>query len=398
MIIYYFLLAIVIYINTLFAATNHPKRILVYSLIILLIILFGGNTLNPDYQSYIMNYMWATGDTSVWNVKFSEVGYTLLVNLFAKTGLSYNIFLFFIATIGIILINKTVKLYISNTNAFYIFYAFYPFLLDIVQIRNFIILSILVYSIRYLTENIKYGKSKFVILIFIASLFQMTALVYLPLVLIKNKKQRYLIRIMVIFSIVFSLISIIDSSIITSLMNVTTDILPDKRVATWFERSTRFGFLYNWTLQFINLIIIRMIYFSSSQRNKPQMSVGSQNININEQYSFNFKKKLISKNSILQQKTQSTLLEVIYWINVYATIFLPFYIMASVFDRLMRNLMLINYIAIIYWGEKSISSKKQKTIIIFFYCVYVIFLFVMNILVSNPNVANQIFHNNMFFK
>src|SRR5699024_6954639 len=94
-------------------------------------------------------------------------------------------------------------------NLVYLFYFFTPFLVDIIQIRNFIAMSLVIYSINFLFEE---KNTLFLVLILFAATFHRQALVYLTLVLINLfKRNKNIINYMILLSISFSIIMLFNN-------------------------------------------------------------------------------------------------------------------------------------------------------------------------------------------
>ena len=106
-------------------------------MLVFLIVIIAMNTDNPDYVTY--KWMYESGA----NV---ERGWGLLEKIALTIGLQYDGFKTLIVAISFILtLIGLIKLNI-NENIIFALYAFYPFAMDAIQLRNFLAASIIVFS------------------------------------------------------------------------------------------------------------------------------------------------------------------------------------------------------------------------------------------------------------
>src|SRR5699024_6560718 len=91
------------------------------------------------------------------------------------------------------LVFSTINRYSPNIQFVYFFYMLYPLFMDAVQMRNYLAFSLVAFSIRYLIEDFKYKRTKYIIFVLLASTIHITSLMYLLLLLttLKNRKIIY---------------------------------------------------------------------------------------------------------------------------------------------------------------------------------------------------------------
>ncbi|CZQ97135.1 Hypothetical protein Tpal_2104 [Trichococcus palustris] len=138
-----------------------------------------------DFAPYYSFFHDLTGIQDVFNGKIdAESGYLLLNYLFLKLGLNFYAFILFFAFLSMgLLINFLYR------NAPYpsliLFYYFSRFFLarDMGQIRGSIASIILLYSVKYMKEKQLF---KFLVVVFVASLFHITALIFIVGYLYEN--------------------------------------------------------------------------------------------------------------------------------------------------------------------------------------------------------------------
>lgn len=151
-------------------------------------IIFTFNYGNADYAAYIQAFASPQMTT--------EVGFSFLCKFFNNLDLTYNYMLGFIGGVCLILLLLTFKRMTDNTALASALYMITPFFVDAIQIRNFIMMAIVLYCMKYLDENqSKKNTLFFCIGVCIASTFHILAIVYLLLPFIRKlslKKTVYL--------------------------------------------------------------------------------------------------------------------------------------------------------------------------------------------------------------
>ena len=150
-------------------------------------VLFAFNYYNPDFYQYEAIYqLGAYGSNSRM-----EAGFMLVIRMANKLGLSFLQFKAIIAFVGLAVIFSCFKTYVSPSYVVSIAYIIYPFLFDLIQIRMFIVVTIILYSFRFLRCFSIPNACKFILCVFIATSFQTSAIFYLSLLLayIKNKRK-----------------------------------------------------------------------------------------------------------------------------------------------------------------------------------------------------------------
>ncbi len=159
--------------------------------------IFAFSTYNPDYRIY---EAWYNYSAKYGLITRFEFGFSSCIFLANKFGLTYQTFLQIYSAVGLILLSKCIFEYCKYPVFCWILYFIYPFFFDVVQIRNFMAMVIVIYGLRYLREFNKKNVIKFGITIFIASLFHVTAIVYLSFALAYIKDLRKIIRYTFIFT------------------------------------------------------------------------------------------------------------------------------------------------------------------------------------------------------
>lgn len=288
--------------HTLKVKKSTIKKWVFFIMFIFMWILFGWNYNNADYSNYkdVYNYIGANG-----NYLGIEPGYVFTCKLGNLIGLNYNNFLIVYSLIGLILIANSIKKYTKNYIGVFILYFIYPFFLDIVQTRNFMAMSIIIYSIRYLIDYKKYNWIKYGCLVLIASSFHITALFYFSflLIYIKNNKK------LMIIAIIFNGILLVTESFMPIILS---RIVKHKSYNIYFTQGTQ---IYTKVAFIIYLAMNLLLAYYSYKSIK---------INKRNNYQVNFA-------------------EIMMKINIIILIVYPFLCIDVDFVRLYRNILPLNY-------------------------------------------------------
>lgn len=330
-------------------------QLIYFFLFIVLLVLFAGNTSNPDYFEYSARYEAA--------IKSSNTGYLLyLVGfVFKKIGFSFQMFRFFEAFVGLLLLTKTIKRYSDKPAFTLVCYFIYPFLLDVVQVGNFLAYTIVLYCLRYLEEKSLKNGVKYTVGIIIASQFHILSFIYLIFLLSYISKAKKLVW-----------ISIIITSVLTLGINFLPKLIP--YIPLINSRSSQINYYLTYQESYKHgaityLIILFVIYFA-----------------------------FLLKSHWLKQRGELIFDDLqLSFVKIFslAFCFVPFVIINAEFVRLIRNIWIL-YFCIF---TKKYWLKKQK---LFLCAVFLIacFLFYKELAPGAyyyEVVTKAIFENNLFW-
>lgn len=173
-----------------------------FFLILFAWILAGLNTWNPDYDLYKASYSgmtWATISDS------RAMGYSFLMFVFKSLGFSYQTYVALISFLILRSIYKSLKLYTDCPNLAFLAYMIYPFLIDPIQLKQWIASAIILYSLRFFKETSTKNVIKFIICVIISVLFHSSCLYYIIFILIFFIKNPYTILVgSVVTSVAFT--------------------------------------------------------------------------------------------------------------------------------------------------------------------------------------------------
>lgn len=324
--------------------------------------LFGWNLWNADYYGYEQTY-YSIGIYNGFNDYFNqfEVGYRLFSKFMFSIGLDYNQFLIIYSLIGLLLIGSTIIKYTSKPTYVLALYFIYPFLMDIVQIRNFMAMAIIIYGIRYLFSSKKSDQFLYICFVLLAASFQSVGLFYLILLLAKIENLKKLIKWVVLITLFLILFLFIIKSGYP---------IPIIGSVSYFSSKTSFITRLAYLIYFI--IGFRLAKFSYTVMNSKNL-IGD------------------SKNS----SKEDSMVKIIYKMNIIILCVYPLLFFSVDFIRLYRNIFPINYILF------SIALTKSKKNYLF-QIVILAFVFLSEWLfayyMSGKEVFYPIFEQNRIFE
>lgn len=357
--LFYFAL---LFLNLIFALKKKHSKIIFRISFLFIWLLIAGNTNNPDMLSY--EYIYYTDNSNI------EPAFKLLIDFFRSFGLEYNFFVASISVICLLLIFSSFKKYTKNLNFVIFLYMIYPFILDVIQFRNFICVSILVFSLQFLLKNDLQNKVIFAILIILAGLFHNLYFLYLVLLLINLQNKNLLIKLIIALTLVFSIIIFLNGNKIPFLYQILP--ISVEKFDSYFTARLRFGFIVIW---FFNLSYIYLLGYSKKQVIKNTNS-----------YNFDVTKKYIN---------------LVFWINIVTIVFFPLYMVNINFYRLFRNISLINYSVYAITVDKIMENRgKGYSLLkyVFIIILGILILFYYDVGSNFDYIFKPIMENNVILK
>lgn len=300
----------------------------------ILIVIISLNKENPDYVTY--KWMYDSGMQV-------EKGWKFLENLAINRGLEYDAFKTAIVTISFILIEcGLIKLNI-NENMVLSIYAFYPFAMDAIQIRNFLATALIVYAYHFLINGSKKGKLIFVIFVILASTIQSLFPIYLLLLFINyensNPARNKLIGIALVCSLVSILVMKIDPKMVSALGNYLFSSRTDK-IDYYVQNNVGWGFFIFGFMQFL---FICSIFFCM-------------------------------KNNWDGNEDEIKLLKSIYWSDLLLLCTLPLLTIHIEFYRIYRNMSLLNFIVLPLLLK---GRKNNKFLLSIFFFIFALIMYIV---------------------
>lgn len=350
----YYLSLCLIYLNVVGTMIRDKMRSTQLMLLGFMWILFWGNYENADYIGYLSNYG-IIKYISIWELRY-EFLFSLMMKLSASIGLTYTQFLSVISFIGLTLVGYTIFKFSNNAKLVLVLYFVYPFLLDIVQIRTFLSVALVFFSMSILASERDHRVLKYLVGVIAASFIHTSAapMALLPIVLLMNGKMLFFIT---------SAVSLMSSVMaITGSFSEAIGILVGSDKVGYLMTKTRYG----WVL----LISIQSLFF---------LLVVYSRILIAGKWS----------------KREASFYDIVLKINILMIALFPFYFINSNFFRVYRFILLPNYVVYSYAFAKT-NKRFVLLVALLFFVGAVAFWHVY--LVSGENVFHPIMEKNMLFE
>lgn len=347
---------------------NKKEIITPIVLCLYLAIVMGGQQNNPDYSIYV----------NIFRQSFysKDPGFGVVIQLLKNIGFNQYNFRLGIAIIGFTLISITVFRFIENRTLFYILYGIYPFLFDVVQARNFLVMSILVFAVPLLVDGKLKNKFLYIALIIVAATIQKIAIVYLPLVFcnrIRNGKYtKYFWTIIITVSVFVAF----NRSVLIRMINMIIIPLTGnlEGLSNYVNVNTRFGWIIFWAEQIFAFLIIR--YANKLESSTMIAKIDDKNV---KRYNF-----VSLMNSV----------------NYYMFIFLPLFIIDENYTRIIRNLIPLNLIAciiVLTKHRKKIFLSKKRLLLLGGVLLYQLVMLLLLIKGYSDTIVIPTFFENWIF-
>lgn len=231
----------------------------------ILIIIMGGNNYNSDYNNYehmyYMSKYFRFDDFDykavLWYGYSPDIGYTILNRLFLTIDIDYSGYKLITSAILLIILFACVDKMAKGFFIVIILYVLYPFIVDVIQVRNFFIevITIIVFYIYW-----KYQKKYWCIfLVFTGSLFHSSLLVILPFFVFDKyfrSKMNFISKLFIILGVIMPLYA-------QWLVNVRggffipVDFM--KHYNGYVNEEISFGYLLMYLYTIIPLVVLLMI-------------------------------------------------------------------------------------------------------------------------------------------
>lgn len=345
------------FLNLLTVFRRWKTNFFEYAYVVMLIILMGGNTKNADYLTYQWLY-----DA---RISYGEPGYRLVTKIGSTLGLNYNWFRLVIVACTILLLKSGINKLTPYSAEFMALYFIYPFFLDLIQLRNFIMMAFVVYAAHFLLKKDYKDIFLAVVFILVGASFQSLGLLFLlviPLFLFDNHQfGKAIIIITVIAFSVLLMIPQVSRGLLYMLNQVSLPGLD--QLSKYFVHKVRFGYMPFWLFGVFEL---SWTYFS---------------------YLFLIRNKTIDAN-------KQNIAWIAFNFTVIGIITMPFYTFEFSFARALRDI--VPFIYVTFLNTKV--TFKDKTYfrlcyrIVFFMFLLMLFYFEIVPLIGDTVVPS--FHNN----
>ncbi|MFD0896287.1 EpsG family protein [Loigolactobacillus binensis] len=242
---------IVTYLLNLRASLRPIKRRLYEGLFgLCLIILMGANDKNADF----FTYQWLYNA----HIAYGEPGYRLLSYFGQISGLDYEQFRLLLVAIFMVILYVGVSYLTVHTAGFMALYFCYPFFLDLIQLRNFMMMALLVYASHFLLGKSTRNLLLFIAFVLLGASFQVLGALYLLVVPLYYFDARHLGKISLLGGTFLLALIVLFPAGAQFLLRILNQ-LPMGHVSLYFVQKVRLGYLPFWLFSLFDL---SLTYFS----------------------------------------------------------------------------------------------------------------------------------------
>ncbi len=310
------------------------RNIFLFLIISYFVIISGFNLTNLDNTIY---YNIFVESKSAFFTK--DLGYGLLLAFAHSLNLDYKTFRLFEYLIAFVLIHISLKKLIKNEEVFFLVYFIYPFFLDIIETRNFLAVSLLLFSLPYFLSSKKERKLLFLIIYLFSCLVHKIMFIYIPCFFFVNStmlsKKKLIVFLFIALSFGFLGLDRQGFSILLSYLSHSLSLL----TITGVSRNLSVLLNNGWV---VNYAITYCMFFGSL-------------LLISDANTLFLLKKL-SKKSL-------KFCNLAFALSFYSCLFLPFYAISSDFMRVVRNVLPLLIIEICLLGKShSLINKNSKIV------------------------------------
>lgn len=238
------------------------KKVLVFVLLVCLVVLAGGNTLNPDIYNYSYNYQTSSAiSEGCWL-------YFILNRVFLHFGASYRTFRVFLYLLGFTAIHVANKKLTDDSPLFYVCYIIALVMIDTTQTYNFVGLCFMLLGIAYLIKANRYNKTLYIVCLIIASGFHIAYLFYLPFIFFYRRSvNKQLIKLYIVIAFFVVVLSTVMS--VSGLARLGLRILSFLNLESYqsyLNSRTRYGHFYPMMTHLVTCTYTFFYYWNSRDR------------------------------------------------------------------------------------------------------------------------------------
>lgn len=356
-------------INLIASARYKNVKWISFGSILLVTLIWAGNLVGPDIENYFFQYK---NISLRINSNSVEIVYNFLMKLFSSSGVSFYYFRYIMCIIGLGIIFYSLSKFNINIHGIFVAYLCCQFFLDGIQFRNFLALPFLIIALVVMSKKVKHWKLIFLLLILFATLIHESFLAYLCFLLVPDDTtfKSKIIKTHATIAIILCVVLFVFRKYLSIIVNLISTVDSDKAMS-YSEVATNLGPLICFALQVVAILF--------SLYNYKKM------VRIQKYYDGDteFEVRLEISKRIL-------------WMNIIALYLLPFTMVQLTFYRLIRNIVLINYVPIEFLGR----YYKRTNIYVLFGVVYLAIWQIceFNILNQFEVIVVPFFANNVFFQ
>ena len=283
------------------------------------------NYRGPDIGAYIKTYN-SVGNAH--NVKsahestYMEYGYTFLMFCANRIGLDFFAFRIILTFVCLSFFVSTVRYYKVNPNFIIGLYMVYLFFFDTIQIRNCISQFIILFATRYLFSKTKLSIVKYIACVAIASSIHVLALVYLSLLLVRLTRSRSFYQCVCVLAAALFVVCVLIRPLLPQILSYISKLL--NRGESYLHSELRFSYLAVMGLHVVGLLPL-----------------------------------YVYGRNICDTQARRRINTILY-IEIIMGVFLPFAFINSNFNRIFRNILILDTIGLTLLYENTKSRTRAN--------------------------------------
>ncbi len=289
-----------------------------FALLSLLVIVMGGSVDNPDYFTYAR--LFEEGGASG-----ADPLYFALTNAARSAGLSYVGFRLLVSAASFALLYLAGRTLLEDRRVVYWLacYAVYPFMLDVVQTRNFLGMSLLTWGVSRVVKRGRRAVLQFALAISAAAAIQILFLIFVPLVIACWPSGRRILKSILLCMLPMSAIILFSPELLRDVRSSAVELLSpvDSRVDQYL--SSDGGGYYIQLVAPLALLLLSLLGRHLVDR------YGQSNLD----------------------ETALRLLDFVFLVNLLIVVLAPLYLENSNFSRLYRDVLPLNYAGFLIVGR-----------------------------------------------
>ncbi|MDE6059147.1 MAG: EpsG family protein [Clostridia bacterium] len=330
---------------------------------VVIFILMAFNYNGPDIGTYIATYKLVGNAVDLSNAldsTYMEFGYTFLMFCGSKIGLDFFAFRIILTFACLALLHSTIRYYKVNPNFIVGLYMVYLFFFDTIQLRNCLTQFIILFATRYLFQKSGLSILKYIGCIIIAGSIHTLSFVYLVLLLTRFSNKKIFYQILFGIATIMFIGCVLLQPFLPQILTAISQLL--NRGSGYFTTTVRMNC---WVVLALHLVTLFPLY--------------------------RYRSKISNESA---KKT----IDIIFKIEIIMGLFLPFSFINSNFNRIFRNVLILDTIglALLYENSPRKSNSKQISLM-------ALFLLIGGWLITdmyrnrNQDIIHAIMEYNLFF-
>ena len=353
-------------------------------------VLFAFNLSNADYTNYELFY-YRYGALGTWDTNM-EIGYQLICKLSNIIGLDYQAYLAMISLFGLGIIGYTIRKFTRNYSFALVLYMIYPFILDIVQQRNFLAIVFIVFGFQFLMSSKKIASLYYIICVLLAMSFHYFSFFYLLFIVTRWFNINKIIKFCTIAFVALFIFALFPNIFWNALVQIPFMLSSAGKIEVWQSIQTVSnvrGYIYSAIEFVLRLFIIGLSHYTCIRLSKNSKENGIQNINARQ-----------SRETLRNLSNLTKISELVFKINIISVLIFPMLMIYSEVGRAIRTVMILNYILFAAMLEKEVKWRgNSRYLYTFIIVMYVLFVFMLQIYWPfYDTVFNPVFEYNSLFK